>query len=459
MNTVEILDEISSLLENNQTRPVVEYKDYDTLTDILDIDKKCDGEWDDILHWIKQYFQYSIDTTQTHFANRMWSGANLPSILGEIVVALTNTSSCTYESAPVASIMERYMIDTMLDLIGFENGTGQMTTGSSNANMISMMIARNRNNTTTKKDGLFNQARLYAFVNEDAHYSLDKAINILGIGTEQLVKIKTLSDGAIDTNDLEKAIDEVIQSGGIPFYVCATLGTTVRGGYDSITDLVKLREKHNFWLHGDGAWGGAALMSSRLKNKLLKDVEHLDSFTMDFHKMLGSSLMCNFLVVNHKGLLTKTCADGDNTYIFRDDNYDSGVSSLQCGRRVDSLKWFLDWKYYGQQGFSDRVENYYELAKFTEQSIIKRDSLEMVSDRTSFNLCFRFKTGESIDADAFMQALRDKLYQEQKALIALAHVNGHLIFRLLLSNTNITKESIEDLLDTIVDYGEKLLNE
>ena len=169
MNTVEILDEISSLLENTDPRPIVEYKDYDTLVDILDIDKKCDGEWDDILHWVKQYFQYSIDTTQTNFANRMWSGANLPSILGEIVVALTNTSSCTYESAPVATIMERYMIDTMLNVIGFKNGSGQMTTGSSNANMISMMIARNRNN-TTKKQGLFNQQKLYAFVNEDAHY-------------------------------------------------------------------------------------------------------------------------------------------------------------------------------------------------------------------------------------------------------------------------------------------------
>lgn len=459
MNTSKILDEISSILESTHPRPILEYKDHDTLVDILDIDKECDGQWDDIFHWVKQYFQYSIDTTHTNFANRMWSSANLPSILGEIAVALNNTSSCTYESAPVATIMERYMIDTMLNIIGFKNGSGQMTTGSSNANMISMMVARNRSNTTTKKNGLFNQQKLYAFVNEDAHYSLDKAVNILGIGTEQLIKIKTHSDGAIDIKDLEEAIDRAIQSGGIPFYVCATLGTTVRGGYDSITDLLKLREKHNFWLHGDGAWGGAALMSSSLKNTLLKDIEHLDSFTMDFHKMLGSNLMCNFLLINHEGLLTTTCADGDNSYIFRDDNYDSGVSSLQCGRRVDSLKWFLDWKYYGHQGFANRVENYYELAKFTVQSIIKRDSLEMMSQRAAFNVCFRFKTGENVDADTFTQALRDKLYQDQKTLIALAHVNGHLIFRFLISNTNTTKESIEDLLDTIVDNGEKLLNE
>ena len=72
---------------------------------------------------------------------------------------------------------------------------------------------------------------------------------------------------------------------------------------------------------------------------------------------------------------------------------------------------------------------------------------------------FVLRQGKVLMQILFTQALRDKLYQEQKALISLAHVNGHLIFRFLISNTNTTKESIEDLLDTIVDYGEKLLNE
>jgi len=388
----------------------------------------------------------------------MWSGANLPSLIGEIIVAATNTSSCTYESAPVATIIERYMMNEMLALVGFENGSGQMTTGSSNGNMISMMVARNRVTENVKKEGLFGHAKLFAFVNEDAHYSLDKAANITGIGTDQLIKIKTHDDGSIVAEELEKAIEKVIQADGIPFYVCATLGTTVKGAYDSITNLVRLRDKYKFWLHGDGAWGGAALVSDRLKGRLLKDVEHLDSFTMDFHKMLGSSLMCNFLLLNHKHLLTKTCADGDNSYIFRDDDYDSGHSSLQCGRRVDSLKWFLDWKFYGKEGFSDRVENYYELAKFAEQYIEKSDALEMATKRATFNVCFRYKS-KNDDADAFINKLRETLYEEQKALLALAYVDNKLIFRLLISNTNIDKETLGNLLNTIIQTGDRLQNE
>lgn len=461
MNEDNIFEKVVTLLQDyndNKSDHLVAHQNYDALSNILDVEKESVGQWDDIYKWVEQYLKYSINTSNPNFVNRMWSGANLPSIIGEVIVAATNTSSCTYESAPVATILERYMINEMLALVGFENGSGQMTTGSSNGNMISMMVARNRVTENVKKEGLFGHAKLFAFVNEDAHYSLDKAANIIGIGTDQLVKIKTHDDGSIVAEELEKAIESVIQTGGIPFYVCATLGTTVRGAYDSITNLVKLRDKYKFWLHGDGAWGGAALVSDRLKAKLLKDVSLLDSFTMDFHKMLGSSLMCNFLLLNHKHLLTKTCADGDNSYIFRDDNYDSGCSSLQCGRRVDSLKWFLDWKFYGKKGFSDRVENYHEMAKFAEQCIDKNDALEMASKRASFNICFRYKPKNN-NADEFINKLRETLYEEQKALLALAYVDDKLIFRLLISNTNINKETLGDLFDSIINTGDRLQQE
>ena len=461
MDEENIFEKIVELLQdynNNKSDHLVTHQSYDALSTILDVEKESVGQWGDIYKWVEQYLKYSINTSNPNFVNRMWSGANLPSIIGEVIVAATNTSTCTYESAPVATILERYMINEMLALVGFENGSGQMTTGSSNGNMISMMVARNRVTESVKKEGLFSHAKLFAFVNEDAHYSLDKAANIIGIGTNQLVKIKTHEDGSIVADDLEKAIEKVIQADGIPFYVCATLGTTVKGAFDSISNLVGLRDKYKFWLHGDGAWGGASLVSDRLKDKLLKDVEQLDSFTMDFHKMLGSSLMCNFLLLNHRHLLTKTCADGDNSYIFRDDDYDSGHSSLQCGRRVDSLKWFLDWKFYGKEGFSDRVENYYELAKFAEQYINKSDVLEMVSRRASFNVCFRYKSKNN-DADTFINKLRETLYEEQKALLALAYVDNKLIFRLLISNTNINKETLESLFNTIENTGNRLQQE
>ncbi len=456
MQENELLEKVAQTLRqanlktNNQ---LIRHQSADALGEILDLNKQGTQDWAQLFTWVAQYLEYSPNTSHANFANRMWSGANLPSIMGEVIVALTNTSGCTFESAPVATLMETYMLEQMLEIAGFERGEGQMTTGSSNANMIAMMVARNQTLSNAKQQGLFNQKRLFAFVSSDAHYSLDKAANILGIGTQHLIKVPTLDNGQMDISALADSIMQVKQNGDIPFFVCATLGTTVRGAYDNIEALLTLRAKHNFWLHGDGAWGGAAMMSENLKAQFLTGMEQLDSFTMDFHKMLGSNLMCNFLLLNHQNLLSCTCADGDNSYIFREKKLDLGVASLQCGRRVDSLKWFLDWKFYAKSGFARRVENYYQLAVFTERFINEHDALEMVAARSSFNLCFRFKAA---DANTFNQKLRDTLLEDEQALLALAYVGEALVFRLLISNTKLDKMKLTNLLNRLIETGMKL---
>ncbi|MBE8189687.1 MAG: PLP-dependent decarboxylase [Candidatus Thioglobus sp.] len=456
MQENQLLERIAQTLSRANianNKRLVRHKSAAELAEILNLEQKSEQNWEQLFAWVEQYLEYSPNTAHANFANRMWSGANLPSQLGEVVAAISNTSACTFESAPIATLMETYMLEQMLEIAGFENGEGQMTTGSSNANMIAMMVARNQAAKSAKQQGLFQQKPLFAFVSSEAHYSLDKAANILGIGTENLIKINTLENGSIDVKLLQKEIKKVEKNGGIAFFVCATLGTTVRGAYDNIEDLARLRNQHNFWLHGDGAWGGALIMNEKLKAKFLSGMEKLDSFTMDFHKMLGTNLMCNFLLLRQKNLLSCTCADGDNSYIFRQKQMDLGISSLQCGRRVDSLKWFLDWKFYGKSGFSQRVENYYQLAVFAADFINENKALEMVSERISLNLCFVFKAA---NPNEFNQKLRDTLLENEQALLALAYVGEALVFRLLIANVKLNEAKLVALLNGLIATGKQL---
>ncbi len=452
MTDIKLLQNIVELAYSKTKKDkLFTYHSIQELQIILDLDKNSNNNIDELIVWAKKYIKYSINTSHSNFANRMWSGANLPSIIGEIIVAITNSSNCTFESAPVATIIEKYMIKQILKLVGFKHGEGQMTTGSSNANMIAMMIARNTIHKNTKQNGLFLQQPLFAFVNENAHYSIDKAINILGIGTNNLIKISTTNDNSIDMIALEKAILEVIDKGGIPFFVCATLGTTVHGAYDNITKILQLKNKYKFWLHGDGAWGGSVIMSDKLKTKFLQNINKIDSFTIDFHKMLGSNLMANIFVINHKGLLNYTCSGGDNSYLLHQSNIDSGTSSLQCARRVDSLKLFLDWKFYGKSGFADRIENYYNLAKFTANYINNEKNLVLVTPRVSFNICFCFNA----DND-FNQLLRNVLYKKQQILLSIAYIKEKLVFRLAINNINLNTEYITNLLVKIINTAKQL---
>ncbi len=463
----ELLKRLFDTLEDyHRTRnmgTLVDYHPPEDLAELLELDRPgSEGDWERIFDWIKKYLDYGVKTAHPTFLNRLWSGSNLPSILAEMVVAVSNTSSDSYESAPVSILYEKHMIQQMLDLVGFSHGEGQMTTGSSNANMLAMMCARNRSGERVKEDGLSGQSKLYGFVNQDAHYSMDKAANILGLGTENLIKVPCNSSGEMDTEELETAIESVVVDGGIPFFVGLTAGTTVRGAFDPIPPVLDLRKKHGFWLHVDGAWGGATIMSDRLREQFMPRLNKVDSFTFDFHKMLGSALMCNVLLLNQSShTLGKVCAAGDTSYLYRDseDNevLDLGAVSLQCGRRVDGLKWFLDWKFYGKDGFGKRIEDYLDLCVFAEECIRDRPELELVAPRVSYNICFRYKVPEN-RADAFNKLLRNTLYQRGLYMVGIAYVEQKLVLRLVISNTEVTRDSLRCFFSELVSVGRELDN-
>ncbi|MBU1568509.1 MAG: PLP-dependent decarboxylase [Proteobacteria bacterium] len=431
---------------------------------ILDLEQPGKtGDWQEIFKWVEKYLSYSVKTNHPMFVNRMWVGANLPAIVGEIIVALTNASSCTFESAPVSTLIEKYMIKEMLDLVGFKNGDGQMTTGSSNANMIAMMVARNLANPTIKQAGMFGQQRLFAFVGADAHYSMDRAVNNLGIGVDQLIKVPVDSMGAMLPAELLRAINRVIESGGLPFFVAATAGTTVRGGYDPINELLPLRDIYGFWLHVDGAWGGSAILSPRLRQHYLRGLEEADSFTWDFHKMLGSTLMCNILLINKRNqALATALSAGDGSYLFRNENAvemeDLGPASLQCGRRVDSLKWFLDWKFFGREGLAARVEKFLDLCAYAEEVVGRSAELELVVPRTSFNVCFRFKVSEE-KSNAFNLALRTRLYEDGTTLVGVAYIDGKVVMRLLVINPLAERADLDTFFRNLIAKGRELRQE
>ncbi|HDK37554.1 MAG TPA: hypothetical protein ENG92_00860 [Thiolapillus brandeum] len=293
---------------------------------------------------------------------------------------------------------------------------------------------------------------------------MDKAANILGIGTRQLIKVPVDEHGRMRPEILKQLLEQHAQRGNQPFFVCATLGTTVRGAYDPLPALVTLREKYGFWLHGDGAWGGAALLDDELKQHYLADVEQLDSFTWDFHKMAGTNLMCNVLLFNHHhGTLRCVCSAGEHSYLFREEHQsaelDTGTASLQCGRRVDSLKWFLDWKYFGKEGLGQRVRHYLALSEYAEQVVNGTPELKMSVPRESFNVCFRFSTPENIDRNEFNLELRNRLFRQGISLVGIAYIDAQLTLRLLITHPDFSRAEVDQFFSSLVTTGKELLNE
>lgn len=136
-------------------------------------------------------------------------------------------------------------------LFGFQNGDGIFTPGGSLSNMYGMVLARYKAQPDVKSIGCFGFKPLVAFTSEESHYSIQKAIHWLGIGTNNLIKVKTDQNGCMLIDNLIEHIEHVLESNRQPFFVNATAGTTVLGSFDNLNEIAEVCGKYNLWLHVD----------------------------------------------------------------------------------------------------------------------------------------------------------------------------------------------------------------
>ena len=438
---------------------VVNYQTANVLKEKLDLTLPDDGvALEELIPVVKSYLQYSVRTGSTQFFNLLFSGYSIPGILAEMVTSAINTTMHTYEVAPVATLMEIELIKKLNSLVGFNEGEGLMVTGGSNANMIGMLCGRHQVLPEAKFKGLGNH-QLLAFVSEQSHYSYSKAANLLGIGIENLVKVKSDVDGRMIPEALEAAIQQSLSEEKTPFFVGATAGTTVLGSFDPLPPIAEITRKYGLWLHVDGAWGAPVLFSDKHKH-LLAGSELVDSFTWDAHKLMGVPLICSAILVKEKGILSKACSGGGTDYLFHDDeneSYNLGKISLQCGRKVDALKLWLCWKYYGKKGYQKQIDNLFELANYATEYIRNCDNLELITEPKFLNICFRYIAKENQLENNVLDQLnleiRKRLIHSGTAFVNYANYRGKIIIRLILANSELQKEDLEKFFHNLVKTG------
>lgn len=439
---------------------VVKFKTPTDLSKVInfDIDKKGVSE-KDFNQLIDLYLENAVNTGNKQFLNQLYSGFNLPAFIGEIVTVLTNTSMYTYEVAPVATRIESEMIRLMNTYTGYTRGDGIFLTGGSNANLIAMFSARNKKFPQARKQGMHQADILVAFVSDQAHYSFETAANLLGIGADHVIKVPTNASGSMIPLELEKAIEKAIAKGQTPFFVGATCATTMRGAYDPLNQLAEISKKYDLWLHADGSFGGSLILSTKHRH-LLNGIEQTDSFAWNPHKLMNIPLICSTLLVKEKGTLQKNITDVNTDYIFHDidDIEDLGKKSIQCGRRVDAVKLWFAWKYYGTLGYEERIDHLIDVAAYAEQKVATHGRLELLSVRQSFTICFRIKTNAA-DVNAFNLAVREALRKSGKTIVNFGYLGQDLAIRLVIANAEIKTSDIDQFFQNLNAAIEEIDND
>jgi glutamate/tyrosine decarboxylase-like PLP-dependent enzyme len=339
-------------------------------------------------------------------------------------------------------------------MVGWDRTEGIMVTGGSNANMSGLLLARNTKFPETRRFGNGN-TRFSVFVSEEAHYSFFKALNQLGIGTDNLIPVPSDAQGRMRASELDRLVLAAKERGFTPLCVAATAGTTVLGAFDPLNDIADVCEKHKLWFHVDAAWGGGSLMSKKHRHNL-KGIDRADSVTWDTHKMLGTGLVSSFILTPHIGSLLASQRGGGNNYLFHDgqeNTVDLGPMSLQCGRRVDALKVWLTWRAMGDEGFEKLVDTFYARAKFMAQEIKKRPALQLIYEPESLNVCFRYQPKRKFMANLAVRPIREELLALGAAMINWSSRGGESFLRFIVVHPGADEKVLTKILDDVEAAG------
>lgn len=444
----ELFEIIINYIETNfqETENIVDYKSPGELQKELALNISEAGISDsELINEVNTYLKYSVKTGNKQFFNQLYSGFTVAGFIGEIITALTNTSMYTYEVAPVATLIEKELINKMCKIAGFKNGSGTFVTGGSNANLVAMFSARNKVFPEGKMQGMYSTKVLTAFVSDQAHYSFGTAANLLGIGSENLIKVKSDQNGKMIPSELEKAIIKSLQKSELPFFIAATAGTTMLGAFDDIDEINKIAKKYNCHFHTDGSFGGSIILSKE-KKYLFKGIEKADSFAWNPHKLMNVPLVSSVILFNAGNVMKKNLTKLTTNYIFHeneDRNCDLGESSIQCGRRNDVLKLWLTWKYFGDTGYENRINNLFSSTEYLKQKIIKHDDLELMADVQTLSVCFRYNPAKEFDLNALNLKIREDLRKSGKSMVNYAYINQNLVIRFVMANADVTKDDID----------------
>ncbi len=430
-----------------------------TMRRTLDIQLPLEGQGlNAVLDDLDTYIANSVKTHRSEFMNPLWGGLSLPAFAGEMIAAMTNNSMYTYELSPIGTVIEQTILRRMSEMVGFPDGFGTLTTGGSNGNMLGMLCAREHQMVGSTKTG-FDGRKSVIFVSAEAHYSVLMAANVIGIGHQNIIKVQCDDDGRMMPHRLEEEIAFARQEGFTPLCVVATAATTVRGAYDDLEALATIAHRENLWLHVDAAWGGTCLFSNEHR-RLMDGIDKADSVCWDAHKMMGVPLICSAFLVKEPLVLRRLC-DHTNVahYLFHSEAEldDLGRYSLQCARRNDALKLWLEWRARGDAGWAKMVDTRMADADYLEQNITDHPSLEMMSSRMWTNVCFRFTPDDAgVDLNDLNTEIRNRLIQEGTFMVSRSNIGEDVILRMVVVNQNVDRTILDRFLERVVHHGEEI---
>ena len=378
--------------------------------------------------------------------------------LASLQGTMLNSGGAIYEMSAAASVLEKYVIDTLKPYFGFNEGDGMITSGGTLANLTALICARNVKSLELDPSGN-NLNRKYAFmVSEEAHYCIERAVQIMGWGSEGIIKIKVGADYVMDHESLQDEYDKAKEKGITVLGVVGSAPTTSTGKYDDLRAIGRFCKTHNLWFHVDAAHGGPAAFSPEFKH-LMCGVEWADSLVVDAHKMMMTSSLTTLVFYAKSENSYRTFAQ-QAQYLWQGQNqewYNYGKRTMECTKIMFSTRVYMILQCYGLEVIRQNVERLYRLGYDFAKMIQDEKNLELAVQPDSNIVCFRVRTEDPASSDRINTAIRKKILADGSYYIVQTTLKGSVYLRVSLMNPFTTHEDLKGLLKMVLDIHKSVL--
>ena len=334
----------------------------------------------------------------------------------------------------------------MAEFVGFPAAAGAFTSGGTVSNMTALAAARERAIPGSRRHGLGGVAATL-YCSEEAHYSIERAAELLGIGSGNVRSLPIDGDRRLAPEAVAEAIRADRAAGRVPVAVVATAGTTLTGAVDPIGALADVCAEEGVWLHVDGAYGLPAATTPSAGH-LFAGLDRADSVTLDAHKWLYlPEGLRRPARAAPRGSLRRVLARGV-VHPARADGQHMVDITLEYSRPFRALKLWLAFRAHGAQAFRDAVENNVRQARLLYDLVLSTDALEPLCGPPPLSIVpvpsrRRQRRPERRTTPALVRTLQD----DGRVWVAPATVDGKVGLRPCFVNFRTTDDDVRVLVE------------
>ncbi|XP_065660700.1 aromatic-L-amino-acid decarboxylase [Hydra vulgaris] len=412
-------------------------------------------KWETIMEDIEKVIMPGVTHWRHPHFHAFYPTANsFPSLVADILVNALSAPGFSWMSMPVSTELEMIMMNWIADLIGLpeqfkfsanSSGGGVIQGFASDATYFTLLLARARVTENNLCQNIL--SKLVMYTSDQANSSVIKAALLAGV---KLHYVDTDEMFALNGESLEKIIKQDRENGLIPFYLCATLGTTASCAFDNLQKLGPICNKEKIWLHVDAAYAGSSFVCEENRH-FMAGVELADSFNFNLHKWMLVNMDCSALWMKDKNEVNNAF-NVDPIYL----KVSSGTEMPQyrqwqipLGRRFRSLKIWFTLRLYGQNGIQNHIRNHQYLAREFEKMVLADDRFEICYPVTMGLVCFRMKGSNEIN-----EKLNISISAEGSIYIIPAKLGDKYILRFVITYENTNIEHLTFAWDNIKKHAQ-----